>query len=150
GDEWPPSEVAGVAGLYVSGSSIGGFASRLIPGVLADVIGWRGAFVVLALLTLAGALVVAILLPREKSFVRSQGLRASLTQMLRHLRNPTLIATFAVGFGVLFNFLATFTYVSFHLAAPPYGFSSALLGAIFITYLVGTVVTPMAGRAIAL
>lgn len=150
GDEWPPSEVAGVAGLYVSGSSIGGFAGRFIPGVLADVIGWRGGFVVLALLTLAGALVVAIVLPREKSFVRSEGLRASLTQMLRHLRNPTLIATFAVGFGVLFNFLATFTYVSFHLAAPPYGFSSALLGVIFVTYLVGTVIAPMAGRAIAL
>ena len=150
GDEWPPSEVAGVAGLYVSGSSIGGFAGRFIPGVLTDVIGWRGAFVVLALLTLACALVVAILLPREKSFVRSEGLGASLTQMLRHLRNPKLVATFAVGFGVLFNFLATFTYVSFHLAAPPYGFSAALLGTIFLTYLVGTVIAPQAGRAIAL
>ena len=94
GDEWPPSEVAGVAGLYVSGSSIGGFAGRFIPGVLADVIGWRGAFVVLALITLACALAVAMLLPRERSFVRSEGLRASLRQMLRHLRNPRLVATF--------------------------------------------------------
>ena len=139
GDEWPPSEVAGVAGLYVSGSSIGGFAGRFIPGVLADVIGWRGAFVVLAVLTLACALAVAMILPRERSFVRSQGLAASLRQMLRHLRDPRLVATFGIGFGVLFNFLATFTYVSFHLAAPPYGFSSALLGAIFVTYLAGTV-----------
>jgi predicted MFS family arabinose efflux permease len=150
GDEWPPSEVAGVAGLYVSGSSAGGFAGRFIPGVLADAIGWRGAFVVLALLTLVCALAVAMILPREQSFVRSDGLRASLRQMMRHLRNPRLLATFGVGFGVLFCFLATFTYVSFHLAAPPYGFSSTLLGAIFVTYLVGTVCAPMAGRAIAL
>src|SRR5437660_764645 len=28
GDEWPPAEVAGVAGLYVSGSSLGGFCGR--------------------------------------------------------------------------------------------------------------------------
>jgi predicted MFS family arabinose efflux permease len=150
GDEWPPSEVAGVAGLYVSGSSVGGFAGRFIPGVLADAIGWRGAFVVLAVLTLAGALAVAIILPRERSFMRSDGLRSSLRQMMQHLRNRKLVATFGIGFGVLFNFLAIFTYVSFHLAAPPYGFSSTQLGAIFVTYLAGTVIAPMAGRAITL
>jgi MFS transporter, YNFM family, putative membrane transport protein len=42
-----------------------------------------------------------------------------------------------------------FTYVSFHLATPPYNFSSTLLGAIFVTYLVGTVVSPMTGRMMA-
>ena len=42
-----------------------------------------------------------------------------------------------------------FTYVSFHLAAPPYNFSSTLLGAIFVTYLVGTVISPMTGWAMA-
>ena len=39
--------------------------------------------------------------------------------------------------------------MSFHLAGPPYNFSSSLLGAIFVTYLVGTVVSPMTGWAIA-
>jgi predicted MFS family arabinose efflux permease len=70
-------------------------------------------------------------------------------QMLRHLRNPQLIATFAVGFGTLFNFIATFTYISFHLAAPPYNFSSTWLGALFFTYLGGTVMAPWTGRLIA-
>ena len=56
--------------------------------------------------------------------------------MLRHFRDRRLVATFAIGFGVLFNFIATFTYVSFHLAAPPYLFSPTLLGALFLTYLV--------------
>src|SRR6266545_3373889 len=36
GDEWPPAEVAGVTGIYVMGSSVGGFCGRLVPGVLAD------------------------------------------------------------------------------------------------------------------
>ena len=35
GDEWPPAEVAGVAGIYIAGSSLGGFCGRFIPGVLA-------------------------------------------------------------------------------------------------------------------
>src|SRR5882757_1627504 len=149
GDEWPPARVAGVAGIYVAGSSIGGFCGRFIPGLLGDLIGWRGAFLTLAALSLGCAIAFALLLPREKRFVRSEGLRASGRQMLRHLRNPHLIATFAIGFGVLFNFIAVFTYVSFHLAAEPYNFSSTLLGTIFVTYLVGTIVSPMAGWAIA-
>jgi predicted MFS family arabinose efflux permease len=145
GDEWPPAEVAGVAGVYIAGSSLGGFAGRFVPGVLDDLVGWRAAFLALAGLSFLGAILVALLLPREKSFVRSDGIGASARQMLRHLKDPQLVATYAIGFGTLFNFIAVFTYVSFHLAAPPYNFSSTLLGAIFVTYLVGTVVSPMTG-----
>ncbi len=86
GDEWPPAEIAGVAGIYIAGSSIGGFCGRFVPGVLADIIGWRGAFLVLAALSLAGAIAVAAMLPREQGFVRSEGLGASARQMLRHLQ----------------------------------------------------------------
>ena len=70
--------------------------------------------------------------------------------MIAHLRNPRLLAIYAVGFGVLFNFIATFTYVSFHLAAAPYFFSSTLLGALFATYLGGSLTVPWVGRAIIL
>src|SRR5262249_58674190 len=104
-----------------------------------------GAFLTLAGVSLAGAVTLALLLPREKGFVRSQGLSASARQMLRHLKDPQLLATYGIGFGVLFNFIVVFTYVSFHLAAAPYHFSSTLLGAIFSTYLVGTVISPMTG-----
>ena len=149
GDEWPPSEVAGVAGVYVTGSSFGGFAGRMVPGALGDLIGWRSAFLILAAITLLAAVAVLFTLPRERRFVRSEGLGASLAQMLRHLRSRQLIATYAVGFGTLFNFIATFTYISFHLAAPPYNFSSTWLGALFFTYLGGTAVAPWTGRLIA-
>jgi YNFM family putative membrane transporter len=145
GDEWPPAEVAGVAGIYIAGSSLGGFCGRFLPGLLGDLIGWRGAFLALAALSFLGAITLALLLPREKGFVRSEGLAASGRQMLQHLRNPQLVATYAIGFGVLFNFIAVFTYVSFHLAAPPYDFSSTPLGAIFVTYLAGTAIVPATG-----
>jgi YNFM family putative membrane transporter len=150
GDEWPPSDVARVAGLYVSGASIGGFSGRFIPGILADLIGWRSAIQVVALLTFVAAIIVTLTLPRESKFVRSDGLLSSLIQMLRHFRDRRLVATFAVGFGVLFNFIATFTYISFHLAAPPYLFSPTLLGLLFLTYLVSSPLMPWSGRAIAM
>jgi MFS transporter, YNFM family, putative membrane transport protein len=149
GDEWPPAEVAGVAGVYIAGSSLGGFCGRFVPGVLGDLIGWRGAFVTLGMLSLLGAVTLTLMLPREKGFIRSEGLAASAWQMLRHLRNPQLVATYAIGFGVLFNFIAVFTYVNFHLAAPPYDFSSTLLGAIFVTYLAGTAIVPATGWVMA-
>jgi predicted MFS family arabinose efflux permease len=148
GDEWPASEVAAMAGVYTSGASIGGFCGRFLTGALTDLIGWRGAHLVLATITLAAAAVMAAILPRERSFVRSESFRASLGQMVAHLRNRQLLATYAVGFGTLFNFIATFTYVNFVLAAPPYNFSATLLGAIFFAYLIGAAITPMMGRAV--
>ena len=68
---------------------------------------------------------------------------------MRHFRNPQLVATYGVGFGVLFNFIAVFTDAKFHLAAPPYDFSPSLLGALFITIWSATPLsTPLTGRAI--
>jgi Major Facilitator Superfamily len=101
GDEWPPAQVAGVAGIYIAGSSLGGFCGRFLPGLLGDLFGWRAAFLALAGLSLVGAVMVALVLPREKGFVRSPGLLASARQMLRHLKDPQLLATYGIGFGVL-------------------------------------------------
>ena len=148
GDEWPAHEATAAAGVYTSGASLGGFSGRFVTGILSDLFGWREAFVVLALISVAGALAMAVLLPRERKFVRSEGMVASGKQMLRHFRNPQLLATYAVGFGVLFNFIATFTYIGFRLAAAPYNLSPSALGAIFVVYLVGSAMTPLIGMAV--
>jgi predicted MFS family arabinose efflux permease len=148
GEEWPRREAAAAAGIYTAGASLGGLCARFVTGVLADLFGWRAAFLALAAVTLISAAAVAWMLPRETKFLRSEGFAASARQMLAHFRNPQLVATYAVGFGTLFNFIATFTFVSFHLAAPPYGLSASAIGAIFLVYLVGTVLTPSVGWAI--
>ena len=150
GDEWPPGDVARIAGIYMVGSSVGGFSGRFIPGLLTDMIGWRAAFDVVGLLTLVAAAIVAVTLRRERNFVPSGGILASIGHMGRHIRDPRLIATFAIGFGVLFNFVDTFTYIGFHLAAPPYAFSATLIGALFFTYLASSIFVPWVGRGITL
>jgi YNFM family putative membrane transporter len=149
GEEWPPSQAIGVTGVYMSATSIGGFCGRFFSGVLADTIGWRGGFVTLAAVTFLCGIAVARILPRERNFVRSEGIAASARQMLAHLRNPQLLAIYAVGFGTLFNFIALFTYVNFVLAAPPFNLSATLLGAIFVTYLAGSIAVLWLGRAVA-
>src|SRR6516162_9165480 len=54
GDEWPPAEVARITGLFVSGSSVGGFFGRFATGTVADLLGWRASFGAVALITLVG------------------------------------------------------------------------------------------------
>ena len=150
GDEWPPGEVNGVFGLYAAASAVGGFFGRFVPGMLTQYVGWRGGFLALACGSVICFVMVLALLTPEKKFVSASNLGASLRQMVGHFRNPKLIATYAVGFGVLFNFIATFTYLSFHLAAPPFNATPAFLGSVFVVYLFGSAASLYLGRAIAL
>jgi predicted MFS family arabinose efflux permease len=148
GEEWPAEEVPAVIGLYTAAAALGGFMGRLLAGIAADLYGWRGAFVLMAAINLAGALALLRWLAPQRHFVPMEGLTASLRAMVAHFGNPRLLATFATGFCVLFCFVATFTYVSFHLAAPPFDLSPGALGAIFVVYLLGVVVTPVSGRGV--
>jgi predicted MFS family arabinose efflux permease len=149
GEEWPASEATGVTGVYMAATSVGGFSGRFFAGLLADTVGWRNGFLAIAAVTFVAGLAVAAILPPERNFVRSEGMAASARQMLGHMRNPRLLAIYAVGFGTLFNFVALFTYVAFVLAAPPFNLPPTLLGAIFATYLVGAVLVLWLGRAVA-
>jgi MFS family permease len=72
--------------------------------------------------------------------------KASAERRLAALfRNRRLVATFGVGFCVLFTQVAMFTYVTFLLAAPPFNLSTVALGWLFVVYLVGAAVTPLSG-----
>jgi MFS transporter, YNFM family, putative membrane transport protein len=146
GDEWPGEEIASVTAAYIAAGGLGGFLGRFLSGVVADHGGWRAAFWIYAAITGLAALYVTLALPRERNFVRAEGLRHSARLALGHLFNPAIVATFVMGFAVLFSFVAAFTYVNFYLAAPPFELSTSALGSIFVVYLLAVVVTPMTGR----
>ena len=69
-------------------------------------------------------------------------------QMRMLLRNPRLVATFAVGFNILFSLVGVFTWITFQLSAAPFFLSTAALSSLFFVYLIGLVVTPGAGALI--
>jgi predicted MFS family arabinose efflux permease len=147
-ENWPPTAVAPVMSIYVSGTALGGFSGRAITGVMADHAGWRSSFVLLGVISLCGAAFVAWLLP-DQPRTRFQGMRPAFSRlflpMLGHLRNPRLLTTYLVGFNVLFSLVGVFTYITFYLAAPPFSLSTAKLSLLFVVYLVGLVATPLAG-----
>jgi len=144
-EEWEHG-VGSAMGAYVSGTVVGGFSGRIIAGFLASRFSWRASFLALGILCAVGAILVWVWLPADRRFARASSTAATVRAMGRHLQNPRLIATYAVGFCVLFSMLATFTYVNFYLAAPPYLLSPAQLGLLFVVYLAGAIVTPFAGR----
>ncbi len=147
GDECQGAAGIRAAGTYAIGTIIGGFSGRLLAGLFAEHGGWRMGFVAIAACSLAAAVFVALVLPRERRFVPLRGgLHAAFGTYVEHLRTPRLIATCAIGFGMLFTNVAAFTYVNFYLAAPPFLLSPAQLGLVFAVYLLGAVTTAVASR----
>jgi predicted MFS family arabinose efflux permease len=144
-EEWAAGGAAGVMSAYVGGNVLGGVTGRFLSGMVADHYGWRAAFVVLACLNAVGAAAVCLWLPQSRHAHPARNLRASVGDMLTHLRRPVLLATFAVGMCALFALVATFTYITFYLSAAPFHLGTFVLGSLFLVYLVGVVVTPVAG-----
>jgi len=142
---WPASRSGRGTAAYQTGTIIGGFTGRAVAGLVAADLNWHLSFIALGILNLAVALALLVWLPpeprRPHAPVRHDG-----SSFVAHLRNPQLLATYAIGFCVLFTQVAMFTYVTFHLAAPPFSLSSAALGWLFIVYVVGAVVVPFGGR----
>jgi YNFM family putative membrane transporter len=151
GEEWPPDRVALIMSFYVSGTALGGFIGRITSGIVADHFNWRVSFLALGAASLAGAAAIAAWLPRgtrrsppavhdlDHNFIRQvQGL----------LRSRRLVATFAVGFNVLFSMVGVFSWITFYLSAPPFRLSATALSSLFFVYLIGLVVTPAAGYLI--
>src|SRR6185503_2741575 len=142
----PPSHAGRATAAYMTGTIVGGFTGRAVSGLVAADASWQAAFVALAVLTGIVAAALSLWLPGEPSTHASRGATAGGGSFAHLFRNRRLIATCGVGFSVLFTQVAMFTYVTFHLAAPPYRLSTVALGWLFVVYLVGAIVTPFAGR----
>ena len=145
---WPATHAGRATAAYMSGTVLGGFTGRAICGIVADAWSWQASFLALAMLTAVVAAALSVSLPAEpapEARHHAQQLRTSGS--LGHLlRNRRLVATCAVGFCILFTQVAMFTYVTFHVAAPPYSLSTVALGWLFVVYLVGAAVMPLSGR----
>jgi MFS family permease len=138
--------VGAVMAAYVSGTVFGGFLGRFLSGLIAAHWNWHAAFVILGLLNLLGAFAVRRWLPLAVNFVPAKHVFRSLGDTWGHLQNPRFLGVCGMGFTILFSLVGAFTYANFHLARPPFNLTPAGLGGIFFVYLLGCLVTPLAGR----
>lgn len=148
---WPAARVGRITAAYVSGTVTGGFIGRAVTGIVAADLNWHVAFLALAAVNVVAAALLWRLLPDERLVAR----RARPAHpphprgaMVHLLSNRRLVAACAVGFCVLFTQVAMFTYVTFHAAGSPFNLSTNALGWLFAVYLVGAVVTPVAGHVV--
>lgn len=146
-DEWPATHVGRASGAYVAGTVTGGFCGRVLVGFVSEHGSWELGFVVLAVLNCVAAAALARWLPAEsvRAQVHPVGHGRSIARLLANRR---LLATNLVGLCVLFSQVAVFTFVTFYLSDPPFHLSTAALGYLFVVYLVGASIVPMAGRLI--
>jgi YNFM family putative membrane transporter len=138
-DEFPRPLVGMAVGAYTSALVAAALVGRVGGGLLTELFGWRGMFGVFAALALVGAFLFATWLPRSTGFRRAHNLWGAYVGTGVHLRNPRLLGIFAVGFAILFSFLSFFTYLSYHLAAPPFNLPLWGLTLIYGVYLTGLI-----------
>lgn len=145
-EEVEPRSAGLAMGLYIGGTAVGGMSGRALTALVADLVSWRAAMGVIGALGILAALAVALWLPASKRFVRSPlGLRGMAAAWRAHLGDGGLRGLFAMGFVAMGSFVTVFNYVGFRLAAPPFDLRPAVVGAVFLVYLLGAVSSPLFG-----
>jgi len=145
-EEWAGPEAMRLTGVYQMASIVSGLFGRVVSGAMTDFVGWRMAFVANAACILVCAALIGWGLPRERKFVPVRGLAAGFRMYGTLLRQKKLLATFALGFTMLFSIVSAYTFASVYLSQPPFSLAPGPLGAVFAAYLVGTITTGFAAR----
>lgn len=130
---------------YVTGVVASNLIGRLTAAVVAGLVGATSSFLFFAALNVAGAVLASFALTRNEPERMEPGARF-WSPWLRHLGDPELRSTFAIGFLILFGFIGVFTYVGFLLMRPPHALSMSALGLVFLVFAPSMLTTPAAGR----
>lgn len=139
GEEMEPASLGVAMGLYISGNSVGGLSGRVIIGTLTDHYNWHTGMMVLGGISLLVSLLFFWMLPSSKHFsARPLQLKALTKTLLQHLRDPSMLCLYGMGFLLMGSFVTLYNYIGFKLMAPPYNLSATIVGWIFVIYLVGT------------
>ena len=147
GEEMAPSAVAPAVGLYIGGSAFGGMVGRLVAATLADYGSWRWAMAGIAATGLVSALVFWRALPPSRAFTARELAPAALTRSLgRCLVNGRVGLLVMEGFAMFGAFVTIYNYLGFRLQAPPFDYSPAQAGLIFVVYPAGVFASAYMGK----
>lgn len=132
-----------VMGSYVSATVAGGLLGRLLGGWIHPPLHWRYAFVSACLLVLAAGAAAFWRLPRERA---RRGPVGRAEGFLALLKRPECLRMFLAALGAFFVFSSVFNYLPFYLSGPPFNASTNLITMMYLAYLLGVVMGPLAGR----
>ncbi|MGE5164096.1 MAG: MFS transporter [Sphingobacteriales bacterium] len=149
GEECSAMDAGGAFAAYITGNVASNLVGRLISAGVADQFGLAANFYFFSALNLAGALLVYFTVRTTMPILPvGEATSSSLEIWSKHLRNPPLVASFGIGFCILFAFIGTFTYVNFVLVREPISLGRMELGLVYFVFLPSIVTTPFAGAAV--
>ena len=134
-------------GLIIAGNAAGGMSSRLVCGVLGDLVDWRFAFAGLGLLGAIAAFEFwRTLPPSRRHRPRPLHPRHAAADLASVFRQPGLVPLFGLALLLMGSFVSFYNYLGFRLVQAPFSLSHSTIGAVFLLYVVGMFSSPWAGR----
>ncbi|HYN73626.1 MAG TPA: MFS transporter, partial [Nakamurella sp.] len=140
----PAGRVAGIGGLYIAGTTLGGLSGRVITGAVGGVAGWRWAVATTSVLVAAAVVVFVILLPADERPAR----RPARGRIRAAMADPTVWVFYAQAFLLMGGFVTVYNLLAFRLLDDPYRLPASVVSLLFLTYLVGTVGSSGVGRLV--
>ncbi len=133
-------------GAYISANSLGGISGRIFGGMITDHFNWQTAVACMALLSLVGAILVALVLPKQSNkTVKSVPTSQYHHVIIQHVKNKKIFFAMLIG-GLNFAlFMNLYTVAGFRLVSEPYSMPVSIASMIFLCYLSGTLSSRLVG-----
>jgi len=132
-----------VMGSYVSATVLGGLGGRLLGGWLHPPLHWRYAFVSASVLILIAAFTALRGLPRTSIDTVQQHNSIGFLALIKRWE---LLRIYFCAMGSFAIFSSIFNYLPFRLTARPFNFSTELTTLLYLVYVVGIFMGPVAGQ----
>lgn len=138
-EEFHPSAMGRVIGIYVAGTSIGGFFGRIVIGALTDLFNWQIALMMLGALSLLFSLYFWRNLPASRNFTPGKTSLHQWEAGLKHnFTQRKLLGLFLTAFLLMGVYIMILNYIGYPLTSKPYNLSQTVFGFLFVVNLLGT------------
>lgn len=146
-EEIAPRGFGKIMGLYVGGTAFGGMMGRIGMGSLIEWFNWQWAMAIIGIIDFLAAIAFYFLLPLSKNFVAVRGIniRHHIRAWIGHIGSVRLLFIFLYIAMIFGDFVAVLNYTGFRLSGAPFNLSPTQIGFIFVSYVAGIIVSPIAG-----
>ena len=145
-EEFAPDITGKIVGIYVSGTSIGGFLGRAVTSALTDVFNWRVGLCIIGISYLIIAVIFFMSLPKEKNHISKNINQINFLEEFKKIfTNGRLVTLYFVGFACLGSLVCIYNYISYLLMVHPYNLSQTIIGLLFFGYLFGIISAAIMG-----
>ncbi len=139
----PIERLSVVMGSYVSATVLGGLGGRLLGGWIHPPLHWRYAFVTASILILIATFIALQVMPKTSA---SNAVTGKSSGFLKLIRRWDLVRIYLCASGSFAIFSAIFNYLPFRLTGPPFAFSTEITTMLYLVYVIGIFIGPLAGR----